>query len=322
SSLMLTNGSTAMVRRSPDWPSGGTGGADAAGRPGGGPGSASEGACVDGAGAGDGTDTGPASVRATPPGPMSNIQPMAIAIGKPSATSTITRVTDQGGRFSAGSTTEATSMTIQPATAYSRSTRITRLRLRSAKKPPPASACDPPPMSSPRVARPRAGRSPVQRSILPPQVCWGPRRIRGFPAMPRLGVDLPDIRIQHRGTRMNHRFLLSAALLAFIGTAAAQQQSLPSQPAQQQTRPAQQQLTPQQQAQLAKQNSDMSKAALQVMQMVDANQIGEIWDNASATMKRVVSRDDFVKQITIDRNRLGTVSSRGNPAVSRSQFPA
>src|SRR5690606_26809774 len=103
---------------------------------------------------------------------------------------------------------------------------------------------------------------------------------------------------------------------------AAQQQAQPSQPSQQQARPAQQQLTPQQQAQLAKQNSDMSKAALQVMQMVDANQIGEIWDNASATMKRVVSRDDFVKQITIDRNRLGTVSSRGNPAVSRSQFPA
>src|SRR3546814_7629927 len=69
---------------------------------------------------------------------------------------------------------------------------------------------------------------------------------------------------------MNHRFLLSAALLAFIGTAAAQQQAPPTQQAtqqqatQQQARPAQQQLTPQQQAQLAKQNSDMSKAALQV----------------------------------------------------------
>src|SRR3546814_9585351 len=66
----------------------------------------------------------------------------------------------------------------------------------------------------------------------------------------------------------------------------------------------------------------MSKAALQVMQMVDANQIGQIWDNASATMKRLVTRDDFVKQITIDRNKLGEMSSRGNPAASRSQFPA
>lgn len=121
---------------------------------------------------------------------------------------------------------------------------------------------------------------------------------------------------------MNYRFLLSVALMACIGTASAQQ-AQPAQPAQQPAaRPAQQALTPQQQAQLAKQNTDMSKAALQVMQMVDANQIGEIWDNASATMKRMVTRDDFVKQITIDRNNLGKVSSRGNPAVSRSQFPA
>src|SRR3546814_12836411 len=74
------------------------------------------------------------------------------------------------------------------------------------------------------------------------------------------------------------------------------QQATQQQATQQQARPAQQQLTPQQQAQLAKQNSDMSKAALQVMQMVDANQIGQIWDNASATMKRLVTRDDFVKR--------------------------
>src|SRR3546814_3289589 len=39
-------------------------------------------------------------------------------------------------------------------------------------------------------------------------------------------------------------------------------------------------------------------------------------------MRRLVTRDDFVKQITIDRNKLGEMSSRGNPAVSRSQFPA
>src|SRR3546814_12462672 len=94
---------------------------------------------------------------------------------------------------------------------------------------------------------------------------------------------------------MNHRFLLSAALLAFIGTAAAQQQAPPTQQAtqqqatQQQARPAQQQLTPQQQAQLAKQNSDMSKAALQVMQMVDANQIGQIRSEERRVGKECVS---------------------------------
>ena len=54
----------------------------------------------------------------------------------------------------------------------------------------------------------------------------------------------------------------------------------------------------------------------------DANRVGEIWDGASAAMKRTVTRDEFVKQITIDRNRLGAVSSRANPAISRSMFKA
>jgi hypothetical protein len=125
---------------------------------------------------------------------------------------------------------------------------------------------------------------------------------------------------------MNHRFLLSAALLACIGTASAQQ-AQPSQPAsrpqaQAATRPAQPKLTPQQQAQLAKQNADMTQAALRVMQMVDANRIGEVWDGASPAMKRMVTRDDFVKQVTIDRNRLGKPATRGKAGVSRSQFPA
>lgn len=123
---------------------------------------------------------------------------------------------------------------------------------------------------------------------------------------------------------MNDRFLLSAALLACFGTASAQQPQ-PSQArpqAQPAARPAQPALTPQQQAQLAKQNSEMAQAALQVMQMVDGNRIGEVYDGASATMKRMVTRDDFVKQVTIDRNRLGKVATRGRPGVSRSQFPA
>jgi uncharacterized protein DUF4019 len=122
--------------------------------------------------------------------------------------------------------------------------------------------------------------------------------------------------------RMNHRFLISAALLACIGTAAAQQPQTQPIARPQAARPAQQTLTPQQQAQLAKQNAEMSQAALQVMQMVDANRVGEIWDGASATMKRAVNKDDFIKQITIDRNKLGKVAGRGQAAVSRSQFPA
>src|SRR3546814_6128860 len=96
------------------------------------------------------------------------------------------RVTDQDGRFSAGSTTEATSMTLQPATAYSRSTRLTRLRLRSAKKPSPVSASDPPPMSSLRVAKATGRRPPVQLKILLLQGGGGYVESRGF--RPRHGL--------------------------------------------------------------------------------------------------------------------------------------
>ena len=112
SPLMLTNGSTAMVRRS-----GSVGDATLA---------ASTGAGATGLGAATSAIAGATGgcggtavdgVRRRPSGPRSYIQPMMIAIGKPSATSTITSLTDQAGRFSAGSTTEATSMTTQPTTA-------------------------------------------------------------------------------------------------------------------------------------------------------------------------------------------------------------
>ncbi|MGV8932074.1 MAG: DUF4019 domain-containing protein [Luteimonas sp.] len=121
---------------------------------------------------------------------------------------------------------------------------------------------------------------------------------------------------------MNHRFLLSAALLACMGAASAQQPQPAARVQAPATQPAQTALSPAQQAQLAKQNAEMSQAALQVMQMVDSNRIGEIWDGASATMKGLVNKDDFIKQITIDRNKLGKAAARGKPAVSRSQFPA
>src|SRR3546814_1479282 len=86
SPLMLTNGSTAMVRRSSN-------GADVVGvacTSGAAAGAGTGAAGVSGAAAiarGSGTADG-ASSLAKPPGPRSNIQPMITAIGKPSATST------------------------------------------------------------------------------------------------------------------------------------------------------------------------------------------------------------------------------------------
>ena len=121
------------------------------------------------------------------------------------------------------------------------------------------------------------------------------------------------------------RMLSTLAALAFSASALAQQPAAQSRPAAAPAaRPAAQaeQLTPEQRAALERQNVQMTQAAQQVMQLVDANRVGEIWDGASAAMKRLVTRDEFVKQITIDRNRLGAVSSRANPAISRSMFKA
>lgn len=129
---------------------------------------------------------------------------------------------------------------------------------------------------------------------------------------------------------MNRLRLLSTLAGFALCTGAFAQQAAQPQPQQRQAarpaaaaqQPAMEQLTPEQRAALAKQDADMSQAALQVMQLVDANRIGEVWDGASAAMKRLVTRDDFIKQITIDRNRLGAVSTRAAPEVTRSMFEA
>lgn len=133
---------------------------------------------------------------------------------------------------------------------------------------------------------------------------------------------------------MNNRtLLLSAALLACASATAVAQQSQPARAPAQAARPAtapaarpaaqqQPQLTAEQRAALAKQDADMTRGAQQVLALVDANRVGEVWDGASPTMKRVVTKDEFVKQVTIDRNRLGAAASRGQAVVSRSQFAA
>ena len=134
---------------------------------------------------------------------------------------------------------------------------------------------------------------------------------------------------------MNNRtLLLSAVLLACASASALAQQTQPARPPAPQTarpgapapaaRPAAQQpqLTPEQRAALAKQDADMTRGAQQVIALVDANRIGEVWDGASASMKRLVTKDEFIKQVTIDRNRLGTAGARGKAVVSRSQFAA
>lgn len=119
------------------------------------------------------------------------------------------------------------------------------------------------------------------------------------------------------------RFGLIAAMgvaVAMAAPLAVAQTAQPAAPAA--ARPAAPALTPEQQAAMARQDADMKAAASQVVQLIDANRAGEVWDGASAVMKRVVSRQDFVNQIAGDRQRLGAAQQRGQPVVSRAQFPA
>lgn len=112
--------------------------------------------------------------------------------------------------------------------------------------------------------------------------------------------------------------LVLSATLACMGMASAQQapSAVVGTPTQ---TPA---LTSEQQAQLARQDAEVTRAAGQVMQWVDAGRIGEVWDGASDAIKRVVSREAFVSGIAADRARLGAVSGRARPVVTRARMPA
>lgn len=107
---------------------------------------------------------------------------------------------------------------------------------------------------------------------------------------------------------------IALAVLLAAGVAAAGAQEPQAQPQQAQ------QLTPEQQQLLAQQDAEMARAAQQVVQMIDANRTGEVWDLSTEVVKRLVPRDSFVQQVGADRARLGAPAGRGQPVVSRTQF--
>ncbi|AOH36333.1 DUF4019 domain-containing protein [Luteimonas sp. JM171] len=112
---------------------------------------------------------------------------------------------------------------------------------------------------------------------------------------------------------------LAVALSSCMGAVAAQQPAAQPQP--QQQAPAQaQQLTQEQQAQLARQDAELTNAATQVVQMIDANRVGEVWDLSTDAVKRIVPKDSFVQQVSADRQRLGAPTARGQAVVTRTQF--
>ena len=111
---------------------------------------------------------------------------------------------------------------------------------------------------------------------------------------------------------------LAVALSACMGVVAAQQPAAQPQPQQQAAQP--QQLTQEQQAQLARQDAELTNAATQVVQMIDANRVGEAWDVSTDVVKRIVPRASFVEQVAADRARLGAPTARGQAVVTRTQF--
>lgn len=118
------------------------------------------------------------------------------------------------------------------------------------------------------------------------------------------------------------KFVLTSLLLVFAGAASAQQAVQPARAPAQNPQATQQQLTPEQQAQVAHLDAEMANAAAQVVKMVDQNNATEVWRGASPIAKGAVTLDAFVKQIALDRQKLGAATERKQMAVTRAVYPA
>ncbi|GLQ95038.1 DUF4019 domain-containing protein [Dyella acidisoli] len=83
----------------------------------------------------------------------------------------------------------------------------------------------------------------------------------------------------------------------------------------QSTAPARQP-TPQEYAQ---RNQQLEQAALQVADLVDKGQEGQVWDGASTITKQLIARDAFVKGVNTDRKTVGTLVTRTPAALTFSE---
>lgn len=79
--------------------------------------------------------------------------------------------------------------------------------------------------------------------------------------------------------------------------------------------PAARQSTSQQQ----RQDQQVERAALQVAQMVDQNQVAQIWDGASTVTKQIVTRDAFIRGVDTDRGIVGLPTARNLVTLTYSQ---
>lgn len=96
--------------------------------------------------------------------------------------------------------------------------------------------------------------------------------------------------------------LLTAALTAYAQSPAPATAAVP-------------QPTPEQQ----RQNQQMEQAALQVAQMVDQNQVAQLWDGSSSVTKQIISRDAFVRGVDTDRKTAGSPTTRNLALLTYSQ---
>lgn len=116
------------------------------------------------------------------------------------------------------------------------------------------------------------------------------------------------------------RSFLFAASLASTVVALAQQPASPARAPATVSQP--QKLASALRAQVVSQDAEMSKAAGLVIQLVEQNKGGEVWDGASSVAKGVVTKDRFVQQITADREELGVPVARSQVAVTRAVYAA
>jgi Protein of unknown function (DUF4019) len=110
-----------------------------------------------------------------------------------------------------------------------------------------------------------------------------------------------------KGDVMFRKCLLFVALLSVALTVCAQSPASAT--------PAAPQATPEEQ----RQNQQMERAALQVAQMVDQNQVAQVWDGASSVTKQIVSRDAFVRGVDTDRKTVGSPVARSLALLTYSQ---
>jgi hypothetical protein len=63
--------------------------------------------------------------------------------------------------------------------------------------------------------------------------------------------------------------------------------------------------------------SDMVRGGLQVIQMIDQNKTGELWDGAAPGTRKRVNRADFVSQVAKARAPMGNAQQRTWVAINR-----